>query len=344
MEEEIGKILFEYLKKLSPGTPLRSVINDLIHSHLGALIVIDNPEVQKIIEGGFRVNCRFTPQRLFELCKMDGAIIISYDLKRILYANVLLIPDNSIYSSETGTRHKAGEKTAKQADTLVIAVSERKRKTTLYLGKLKYTLKTSSEIIRDLSTALQVLEKQREIFDDLLSKLNILEISDLVSVSDVCKVIQRAEMILKISETIKKSFTELGKEGNIINMRYKELIRNIEKSEEEIIRDYAAISLKKAKKILQNITFEGVLDLEPIARLLIEKSSEESIQAAGFRFLSHLKLNEKEISQIVSRFENLNNLLEAQQEQLEEVLKNRTEAVKKEINLLREKILSGKII
>src|SRR3989344_716642 len=117
--EEQKETMTDYIRRVSPGTPLRTVVDDLLRAGLGALIVFDAPKLheQNMLEGGFRVNCRFTTQKLFELCKMDGAIIISPDLRRVLYANVLLTPDNLITSNETGTRHKAGERTAKQAET-----------------------------------------------------------------------------------------------------------------------------------------------------------------------------------------------------------------------------------
>jgi len=346
MAIEKEKTMMDYLRKISPGTPLRAVVDDLVGANLGALIVFDSPElqIQKMFEGGFRINCRFTPQKLFELCKMDGAIILSPDLKRILYANVLMTPDTTITTKETGTRHKAAERTAKQSNTFVIAVSERRRKTTIYLGNSKYYLKSSEEILRNLTSTLQVLEKQREIFNELQSSLNVLEVSEMVSTSDVCKIIQRAEMITKISETIKKEFTELGKEGNIINMRFRELIKNVDKIENEILRDYAKIPMKRAKIILSNFTFEGILELDAIARLLLEKTEEEIVVPRGYRFLSNLNLNEKEISEIVINFGNLNKILSAQESELEAITKNRTSQIKEEINSLREQILSGKLV
>lgn len=346
MASEKEKSLVDYLKIVAPGTPLRTVINDLRRANLGALIVFDSQKLQEqnTFEGGFRVNCRFTAQKLFELCKMDGAIIISPDLKRIIYANVLLTPDNSITTKETGTRHKAAERIAKQADTFVIAVSERRKKTTLYHLNTRYFLKSTDEILRNLSSTLQVLEKQREIFNELQSNLNILEVSEMVSTADVCKLIQRAEMILKISETIKRDFTELGKEGNIINMRYKELIRGVEKIESDILRDYSILPLKKSRTLLSNITFEGLLDLDAIARLVIGRPVDESISPKGYRFLSHLNLTEKEIAQLVESLKNLEKILEAPHENFEAILKNRAAKVKEEMSSLREQILSGKVI
>jgi len=345
MEEE-EKSFIDFIKIVSPGTPLRTVIDDLVRSGLGGFIVFDSDELrnQNILEGGFRINSRFTAQKLFELCKMDGAVVVSSDLKRILYANVLMNPSISIHSVETGTRHKSAERTARQAHTFVIAVSERRRKTTLYHSSSRYYLKSTDELLRNISSTLQVLEKHREQLNEQLNNLNILEVSEMVSISDVCKVIQQAEMILKISESIKRNFTELGKEGNIMQMRYKELIRGVEKTENEILRDYATRSLQKSKTLLSNLTFEGILDMGSIAKLILEKPIEESIVPKGFRFLSHLTLPEKEISQIVKQFRNLNNIISLDSADYEQILKNRSSTIKKEIGNLREQILSGKVI
>lgn len=346
MAPEKEKSLLDFIKLVSPGTQLRTVIDDLVRSGLGAMIVFDSPELneQSILEGGFRINCRFTPQKLFELCKMDGGIIISSNQKRIIQANTLLNPDFTIHTNETGTRHKASERTAKQAKTFVIAVSERRNKTTLYYGSSKYFLKSSEELLREISSTLQVLEKQKEILNEHLSNLNVLEVSELVSVSDVCKVIQRSEMILKISESVKRNFTELGKDGSIMHMRYRELIKGVEKTETEILRDYSSLGLKRAKTRLSNLTFDGLLDLDSIARLIIEKPSEEGISPKGYRFLSNLNLSEKEVSQIVIGSPNLNNIISSDSKALEDILKNRASTIRDEIRNLREQILSGKVI
>ena len=346
MAQEKEKSFMDFIKLVSPGTPLRTIIDDLVRSDLGGMIVFDSQELHQhnIIESGFRINCRFTAQKLFELCKMDGAIIISPDLKRILHANTLMNPDHTIHSVETGTRHKAAERTAKQAHTFVIAISERRKKTTLYYGSSRYYLKSTEEITRSISSNLQVLEKQREQLDEQINNLNILEMSEMVSISDVCKVIQRAEMILKISESIKRNFSELGREGNIMHMRYRELLRGVERKENEVLRDYATLSLKRSKTLLENLTFDGLLDNESIARLIFEKPIEESISPHGYRFLAHLTLSVKEISQIVKQFQNLEKILSTDPFEFEPILKNRANTIKEEISNLREQVLSGKVI
>lgn len=339
------KNFIDFLKLVSPGTSLRTVIDDILRSNLGAMIVFNSPELLKenIFEGGFRINSRFTSQKLFELCKMDGAIIISPDLKRILYANVLMTPQTNINTIETGTRHKAAERTAKQAQTFVIAISERRKKTTLYYGSSRYYLKSTEELTRNVNSNLQILEKQKEILEKHVANLNILEMSELVSASDVCKVIQRSEMILKISDSMKRNFTELGREGSIMHMRYRELLRGIEKAETEILRDYASIPLKRAKTLLSNLTFDGLLETESIARLILEKSLEEPTSPKGYRFLSHITLSAKETSQIISLNENLNNILKIESSSLEPILKNRSSKIHEEIINLREQIINEKI-
>ena len=344
MSTEKEKTFLDFLKLVSPGTSLRTVIDDILRSDLGAMIIFNSPTLnQNIFEGGFRINSRFTSQKLFELCKMDGAIILSNDLKRILYANVLMNPDTSIRSIETGTRHKAAERTAKQAHTFVIAISERRKKTTLYHGSSRYYLKSTGELLRNITSNLQILEKQREILNEHRANLNILEMSELVSVSDVCKVIQRTEMILKISESIKRNFTELGKEGSIMHMRYREILRGVEKSENEILRDYANLPLRRAKTRLANLTFDGLLEIDSIARLILEKPLEETTSPKGYRFLSHLNLSAKETSQIIGVSQNLDNILKIEPTSLEPILKNRSSIIYEEIANLREQIINGKI-
>lgn len=338
------KKMIDYLKKVSPGNPIRTVIDDLVRAGLGALIIFETPELylKKIFEGGFKINCEFTPQKLFELCKLDGGVIISHDLDKILFANVLITPDNTISTNETGTRHKAAERCAKQADTFVIAVSERRKKTTLYLDNSSYYLKTSDELMRNITANLQVLEDQRSSFNELLGKLDILEISEMVSAIDVCRIIQKAELMIRINDDIKREIIEIGIEGRIINMRFKELTRGFEKTESEIIRDYATHPLKKTKTLLQNISFEELLDIETVSSLILEKNLEETITPNGYRFLSHLELTDKEISDIVKKFNSLDKILDLEEKELEAILKDKYENIKKEIENLREQILSGK--
>jgi len=338
------KKMIDYLRKVSPGNPIRTVIYDIVRSGLGGMIIFETSELysERMFEGGFKINCDFSPQKLFELSKMDGGIIISHDLKKILYANVLITPDNTIKTQETGTRHKAAERCAKQANTFVIAISERRKKTTLYLNNSKYYLKSSDELIRDITANIQVLEDQRNAFNELLEKLDILEISDMVSAIDVCKIIQKGELMLRINDDLKRQIIEIGNEGKIINMRFKELTRSFEQIENEIIRDYSIHPLKKTKTLLQNLSFEDILDIDSMSDLILNKNLDESVEPSGYRFLSHLELTDKKISEIVHQFKSLNKILNLEEKDLENLFNEKHLTISKEIENLREQILSGK--
>jgi len=183
-----------------------------------------------------------------------------------------------------------------------------------------------------------------EMFEELTSKLGILEISNLVSVSDVSKLIQRTEIILRHSEILKKDFVEAGKEGNLLNFRYKELIRGVEKKEEDIIRDYAKNSLKKTRIILENLTYEGLLDLDSVSRLILEKEPTDPISPRGYRFLSELDLTDKDVSLIVKAHHNLNEIISEDNNKLDVLLQNRSAQIKEEIRTLKEQIIEGRII
>lgn len=345
MVDKESKTFTDYLKKVSPGSSLRIVIDDLISANMGALVVFYSPEIEKIMEGGFKINCKFTANRLFELCKMDGAIIVSSDIKKILFANVLLVPDIKIMTTETGTRHKAAERTAKQANTFVIAVSERKNKTTLYLSNIKHHLKNTKDLLGEVTSNLNLLDAQREVFNELVGNLDVLEMSNLVTVADVCKTIQKAEMILKISEMIKRYFTELGNVGTIMNLKYRELTKGVEKIFDNILRDYSNLSLKKSRALLSTFHFETLMDLEIIAKLMFGKTLEEAVGTRGYRFLSNTNLNDKEISLIVQKIGRLENLFDANPEEIQEILKSRdAEGFRNEMKYLREQILSRKEI
>lgn len=343
-KEEILDI-FEILKIVSPGTSLRIALDDVLRAEQGALIVVMNDKVASLMEGGFKVNCSFTPQRLTEFAKMDGAVVLSEDLKKILYVNVLMIPDPNIPTNETGTRHKAAERTAKQAGTLAIAVSERRKKITVYCSEMRYVLKNTEEILRRATETLQILEKQREVYDDLLTNLNVLEVTGLVSLSDVCNILQRTEMINRIEDTIRKSIVELGRDGSIIKMRLKELTRGIDKTEQMIVKDYAS-KPEKVKQLTSDISFDDLLDTEGVSKLLFNRDSSEAVHPKGYRLLARAGLSEQDIGLLASYFSDLNAVLNASIDEIDKAFKNRTfsEKFQQDLLALRENIMVGKKI
>ena len=338
--------LIDILKLFSPGTALRSSLDEILKANLGALIIFDKDNLFDIVSGGFKVNCRFSSQRLFELSKMDGAIILSGDLKKILFANSLLVPDMTLLTKETGTRHKAAERTAKQFKTVAIAISERKSQITIYYKSERYILEETSEILRRAAETLQTLEKQREIYDELLSNLNVLEINGLVTINDVSGVLQRLEMNKRISSIAKRYLVELGKEGVIVSMRLKELTRGINRDRELILQDYFGSKYLRASSTLDNANFDFLLEISNISRILFNELHDKPISPRGIRLLSKTNILEKNIKLLLTGFKRLDNLIDATDEELTNVL-NKIDLVKyfkEELQILKEKIMSGKKI
>lgn len=340
------KKLLDILKILSPGTSIRTALDDILRARMGALIAVEKEGLLNIVEGGFKINCKFTPQKFVELAKMDGAIILSEDLKKILYANTLLTPDIKIPTKETGTRHKAAERTAKQAGTIVIAVSERKNKITLYFKDDNYFLEETSEILRRAAETLQILEKQKDIFDDLFSHLNVLEITNLTTMGDVCNVLQTLEMIRRISENVKKYLVELGKEGIIVSMRLKELTRNLNKERENIIKDYFGQKYPKIDEILRTMNFDFLIETSNVLRVLFGELHDNAISSKGRRILNKTNLLEKDIKILLKNFKTLDDIFNLDKESLKPLFKSEDfiDSLLSEIKNLKEKILMGKKI
>ena len=340
--KEIG--LVEVLKIFAPGTSVRIAIDDLMRARMGALIVVSTGKISGIIEGGFRVNCKFSAQRLVELCKMDGAIILDENLKKILYANTLLSPNISISTKETGTRHKAAERTAKQFNAIVIAVSERKNKVTVYFGNSKYVLEETSEILRRAAETLQILEKQKDIFNDLLYPLNLLEMNNLVTISDVAKIMREMETIRRIAESVRRYLVELGKEGIIVSMRLQELTRNLTKERELILGDYFKNNFSKVDEGLKEMNFDSLLETANILKTFFNETQDKPISPRGLRILSKTGISEDKIILLLNKYKSLEKIFSLDKESLMEVFNDESlvKFFKQNLDSIKEKILVGK--
>lgn len=340
-EKQLTKI--DILKKLSSGTGLREALDDIVDGNNGALIVISNPNLGNVFEGGFKINAKFTSKRLVELAKMDGAIILSEDFKKILYANTLLTPSTSFSTIETGTRHQAAERAAKQIKGLVIVVSERRGQITIYYKNSRYVVQNTEELLRRATETLQILEKQRESLDELIINMNLLEINNLVSITDVCRILERISMIKKMRNIMNEYIVELGNEGIIVRMRMRELTSGIEKEENYIIQDYLPRT-NKAKNFFEIVSFEKLLDLENMANVLFGKSLETEVTPKGYRILNKTSLSTDDIERLIKNFKNLGEIFRAEKDELKKILKGSVDKFIKEINTLREHTMIGKKI
>ncbi len=299
------------LKHVSPGTNLRLAIDGILHAKKGAIVVVENTGIGEILDGGFKINCKFTPQRLIELSKMDGAIILSPDMKRVTHANVTLSPDTKIPTRETGTRHKAAERTARMLATLVITISERRNEVNLYFRNLKYPLRSTSDIIGRANETLQFLEKQRELFDENISQLDNNELNGEANLMQACKVIQKGHAMEKILKSQEKTLIELGNEGAALKLRIRELMKGVEKETALVIKDYTKLNLKKSKGLLSSLNYDELMEPKNILTALAQNEPDNFRAIKGWRVLSKSLLEENEIAEIIREIKNLGDVLNA---------------------------------
>ena len=287
----------DILKLISPGTPIREGLDNILKAKTGALLVFsDSKEVLDLVDGGFFIDEEYTSSKLYELAKMDGAIVLSTDLKKILYANAQLIPSPEITTKETGTRHRTAERTAKQTGALVISISQRRNIITVFKGNLRYTIQDSSTILNRTNQALQTLEKYKKVFDTKLNVLNEYEFNDIVTLDNVVSAIQRAEMVMKIVDEVQRGISELGQDGRLISMQLEELVGGLEREELFIIKDYLCRETNKtedeALEEIIKLPYEELLKTSSIARALgydnFDNYDEVGVYTRGYRILSKI--------------------------------------------------------
>ena len=324
-EEEI----IEILKLIAPGTDIRQGLENILKSKTGALILVgDSKEVLDIVDGGFSLNIDYTPSRLYELAKMDGAIVLSSDLKKILFANAQLIPSYEIETRETGTRHKTAERTAKQTGNLVISISQRRSIITVYKGNIRYVLEEASRILEKSNQALQTVEKYKKVFDRKINLLNEYEFNDIVTLDNVLTALQRAEMTMRMAEEVKKRIIELGEEGRLVEIQLDELIGGLEKEEKLIIKDYIAPGKKRTvEKVFNQIIsleYEELMKQSVIAKVLgyedFDNYDEVAVYPKGYRILNKMpRMPASIVENLVKSFKTFQHILVADIPSLDDV-------------------------
>ncbi|WP_018131252.1 DNA integrity scanning diadenylate cyclase DisA [Effusibacillus pohliae] len=352
MREDLKKetMINKLLRVTAPGTALREGLENVLRAKTGALIVVGLTEAtEKIVDGGFKIDCDFTPANLYELAKMDGAIILSEDMKRILIANAQLTPDASIPSFETGTRHRTAERVAKQTGQLVICISQRRDVITLYQSSFRYTLKDISVILAKANQAINTLEKYKTVLDQSLTNLSALEFEELVTLHEVAMVMQRIEMVLRIKMEIRRYITELGTEGRLISMQLDELVSKVDEEAYLLVKDYCRDTELTPHQILTELhalSSEDLLDGEVIAGILGYSGdiniTEEPVSSRGYRILTKIpRLPHPVIENLVSRFSSLPRILNATTEELDDVEgigEVRARAIKEGLRRIQEQV------
>ena len=320
--------MIEALAAVAPGQGLREGLDRILQANMGALIVVgDGPEVLAICSGGFLLDAEFSPQRLSELAKMDGAIVLAGDASRIARANVHLVPNPNVPTSETGTRHRTAERVARSIDVPVISVSEDMSLVAVYRNDLKHPLEPIARLLNRANQALQTLERYKNRLDAVSGSLSALEVEDLVTVRDVVTVLQRTEMVRRIAEEIDGYVVELGVDGRLVLLQLDELMGGVEDDRRLVIKDYFHSSptwrLDQAMEALSNLSTEDLLDLKTVSGVLALPEASEldaSLQPRGYRLLSKIpRLPETVIDHIVDQFGTLQKIMRATIEDLDDV-------------------------
>src|SRR5215218_3276960 len=317
------------LAQAAPGTPLREGLDRIVKAKMGALVVVgDGPEVLSICSGGFLLDAAYSPQRLSELAKMDGAIIMAADASRIARANVHLVPNPHVPTSETGTRHRTAERVARSIPVPVTSVSEDQQVISVYVGAEKHPLEAIPRLLNRANQGLSTLERYKNRLDTVSASLSALEIEDLVTLRDVMTVLQRTEMVRRIAEEIEGHIVELGEDGRLVRLQLDELMGGVEDERRLVLGDYfeedESWDLDEALRVLASMETDELLDLKASAGRLHLPGATLALDAGlsprGLRLLSKVpRLPDDVTGRIVSHFGSLQKLLRASVEDLEQV-------------------------
>ncbi|RRD40968.1 DNA integrity scanning protein DisA [Leptotrichia sp. OH3620_COT-345] len=350
-KKETKKKILEYVFSiLAPGTPLRLAIDRIQEASLGAIVVLgDSADLAGIMRGGFKLNTSYTPQKLYELSKMDGGIILSEDIKTIYGANIQLQPNSNIKTDESGTRHQSAERVAKQTGNLVITVSERRNKITIYKGDFRYTLHDIGDLLVKSSQAIMALEKYAVAISRNLINLTVSEFDNMVTLYDIVEVIRMYGLLFRMSDELVEYISELGTEGRLVKIQYQEIMLNQNEEFNDLIKDYKKND-EKVEKVVENIRMlnkEELLEDENIANILgfnlKNISFDEIITSRGYRILGTInKVTKKDIELLVGEFEEIQAILIATVEemtQIKGISKLKAEHINKALTRIKNKVM-----
>ncbi|MGH8791126.1 MAG: DNA integrity scanning diadenylate cyclase DisA [Stackebrandtia sp.] len=318
------------LALMAPGTALRDGLERILRGNTGALIVLGfDKTVESLCTGGFNLDVEFSATRLRELCKMDGAVVLTSDGARIVRAAVHLMPDSSVPSEESGTWHRTAERVAKQTGFPVISVSQSMRIIGLYVDGHRHVLDESAAILSRANQALATLERYKSRLDEVAGTLSALEIEDLVTVRDAMVVVQRMEMVRRIADEVEGYVIELGTDGRLLALQLDELMAGVEADRTLIVRDYlppaaGKTGLKAALTELDRLSSGELLDLAEVSRALGHVGDSEMLESTitprGFRLLGRVpRLPGAVVDRIVEHFGSLQRLLGATVDDLQHV-------------------------
>jgi diadenylate cyclase len=321
--------LLRALEMVAPGTPLREGIDNIIHSRTGGLILIaEADDVSFLFSGGIRLDVDYTPALLYQVAKMDGAIVLDPAAKKINWANVQLMPDPTILSMETGTRHRTAERVSKQTKALVIAISQRRDVVSLYVEGIKYILQDIPTVLSKANQGLATLEKYRSRLDQVSTRLTALEFVGGVVLYDVLSVLQRAELVTRMATEVERYIIELGTEGRLMEMQLEETVVGVISERAALVRDYISVDsevdVERTLSDLAELPHQELLDFGRLAELLgydrKTNTLDFPVTPRGYRALSKVPRLPRLVAQkVVNHFGDLEAILAASDADLEAV-------------------------
>src|SRR5580765_6236775 len=328
LDPRIDPSILTAISRIAPGTQLRQGVDDIIRAREGALIVVGEPsDLSFMFSGGIRLDQSFTPQLLYELAKMDGAIIVNSAIAKIAQANVQLMPDPTIPSNETGTRHRTAERVAKQSEALVVSISQQRETVTVFVGQSRYQLEPITDVLAKTNQALATLETYRARLEQVLTRLTALEFQNAVMLDDVLVVLQRAELTTRMAEEVERACVELGEEGRLIRMQLDELVADVPDEKAALVYDYhaegGAERTQEGLEALAALPYNQLLEFELLAVLgypATVNPLDHSVSPRGYRVLSHIpRLPDGVVRRVVANLEGLDGVVRASQRELEAV-------------------------
>jgi diadenylate cyclase len=324
-----GPRLVKALEMIAPGTALREGLDNILDARTGGLIVIGDPEeLSFLYSGGIKLDVDYTPALVYQVAKMDGAIVLNANATKIALANVQLMPDPTILSSETGTRHRTAERVSKQTDALVIAISQRRQVVSLYIDGGKYMLEDIPVVLAKANQALATLDKYRTRLDQVSTRLTALEFEGGATLHDVLTVLQRSELVTRMAVEIERYIVELGTEGRLIEMQLEETMVGTAAEKAALVHDYLAERtddvFAAALDQIGRLAHQDLLDFGRLAELLGYdrkiNTIDYPVSPRGYRILGRIpRLPKLVVSQIVAEFGGLEELLAANDADLEAV-------------------------
>jgi diadenylate cyclase len=314
----------EVLRRFAPGTPLRVAV-ELIHAQgTGALILIGSGSaLEELCSGGFHLSdASFTAQRIAELSKMDGGIVIDDERNLITRANVHFIPDPTIQTDETGTRFRTAERLAVQTGNDVLAVSEEGWRTAVvYRNGQRYELSSPADLLAEANSSLNSLERLRRRLQAAEDRLTRAEVDDVVVVRDVLTVLARATLVNRMYGEIERTLIALGGEAGLIKIQASDLVEGVPDLAENVFADYRKRSGKRSVfERLAGVPTDELHDMGPMATALGFSDIEEGLEPRGLRALSRLpRLPEPVRQSLVTHFRGFQRLLHASVADFEQV-------------------------